>query len=85
MWKILYSKHTDDPIIKEAEKRQINITNASKKKLQTMLEKFPELFDGGLGRINGMELASIKLKQGSKPYANQHHIFPKLYEIPTKK
>ena len=59
MCEILYSIHTDNPIIKEAKKRQngildvdyskvtipamvveLDITDASKKKLQTTLEKF---------------------------------------------
>ena len=73
MCEMLYSIHTDDPIIKEAEKRQngildadyskvdipamvaeLDISDASKKKSQTTLEKFPELFGGDSGCIKGM-------------------------------
>lgn len=64
---------------------ELDISDASKKKLQTMLEKFSEPFGGGLGRIKWMQPASIKLKPGSKPYASRYYNFPKAYEIPAKK
>lgn len=88
MCEILYSIHTDSPLIKEMEEHtdrildanysavdipamvnELDISESSKRKLQTTLEKFPKLFGGGLGCLTNQKPALIKLKEGSKSYA----------------
>ena len=70
MCEMLYSIHTDSPLIKEMEERtdrildadysavdipamvnELDISEQSKRKLITTLEKFPKLFGGGLGGL----------------------------------
>ena len=63
----------------------LDITEASKRKLQTTLEKFPVLFGGGLGCLTKQAPATIKLKPGSKPYAGRYFNLPKAYEEAAKK
>jgi len=101
---MLYSIHTDAPILKEMEERQNCILDAdyskvdipsmvaesqiseqSKKKLQTTLEKLPELFSGRLGCLKGIEPTSIKLINGSKPYKGRHYDIPKAIHHAAKK
>ena len=101
---MLYSIHTDSPLIKEMEERadrildadyskvdipamvnELDITEASKRKLITTLQKFPTLFGGGLGKLTNMKPATIKLKKGSKPHAGRYYNLPKAYYAPTKK
>ena len=64
---------------------ELDITEASKKKLITTLQKFPTLFGGGLRKLTNMKPATIKLKKGSKPYAGCYYNLPKAYYAPTKK
>ena len=90
MCKMLYSMHTDTPLIKEMEEHNERIFNAdytkvdtptmvneldiseeSKQNLQCRLEKFLELFGGGLGCLNNQKPALMKLKKGTKPHTNQ--------------
>lgn len=104
MCEMLYSIHTDSPLIKKMEERtdrifdadysavdipamvnELDISESSKRKLQTILEKFPKLFDGGLGCLTNQKPASIKLKEGSKPYAGRYYNLPKAYHAPAKK
>ena len=94
---ILYSIHTDAPILKEMEERQnrildadyskvnipamvadLDISDSSKRKLQTTLEKFSELFGGKWGFLKRFAPASSKLVDGAKPYQGRY------YSIPTK-
>ena len=101
---MLYSIHTDSPILQEAEERQncildsdyskvdiasmvagLEITETSKVKLKNTLEKFPELFGGGLGKLKNCKPATIKLKEGSKPYAGLFYKFPQAYVKSAKK
>ena len=103
MCEMLYSIHTDSPLIKEMEERadrildvdyskvdipamvnELDITEASKRKLITTLQKFPKLFGGGLGKLTNMKPATIKLKKGSKPYAGRYYNLLKAYYAPTK-
>jgi len=101
---MLYSIHTDAPILKEMEDRQnrildadyskvdipamvadLDISDTSKRKLQTTLEKFPELFGGGLGCLKGFPPATIKLVDGAKPYQGRYYNIPKAYLPAAKK
>ena len=100
---MLYSIHTDSPLIKEQEDRmnkmldcdyskvdiekmvnELNLTPASKVKLKTTLEKFPELFGGGLGRLKD-GVASIDLIEGATPVASRYYNLPKAYEETARK
>ena len=100
---MLYSVHTDAPILKEMEERQnrildadyskvdipsmvaeLQISDESKRKLKTTLEKFPELFGGGLGCLKGIKPASIKLTDGAEPYKGRHYNTPKAYHRAAK-
>ena len=49
------------------------------------MEKFPELFGGGLGKLKNVKPATIKLKEGSKPFAGTYYNFPQAYLQPAKK
>ena len=62
---------------------ELEINRSSKKALKSTLKKFPTLFGGGLGLLD-MEPASIKLKEGSKPYQGIYYNIPKAYEQPTR-
>lgn len=64
---------------------ELDITEASKKKLITTLQKFPKLFGGGLGCLRNQKPATIKLKEGLKPHAGRYYNLPKEYHAPTKK
>ena len=64
---------------------ELDITESSKRKLQTTLEKFPELFGGGLGCLKNHRPATIKLKAGSKPYQGRFYNFPRAYELAARK
>ena len=63
----------------------LDITKASKQKLQTTLEKFPVLFGGGLGCLTNQAPATIKLKPGLKPYVRRYFNLLKAYEQAAKK
>ena len=63
---------------------ELDISDASRRKLVTTLSKFPELFGGGLGCLKNCEPATFKLKPGSVPYAGRYYNFPRAYEIPAK-
>ena len=56
----------------------------AKVKLKESLHKFEELFSGGLGRLN-IDLISITLQPGAKPYAGRYYNIPKAYSETTRK
>ena len=64
---------------------ELEISNDQKKKLQATLEKFPELFGGGLGKLKNTKPAWIKLKKGSKPASLPYYNLPKAYLEKAKK
>ena len=64
----------------------LDITEASKQKLQTTLEKFLELFGGRLGCLTKQAPSTIKLVDGAKPFAGQYYNLPRVYnKHPAKK
>ena len=63
---------------------ELNISSDSKIKLRRTLEKFPELFGGGLGRLKGVEPAKIVLKKNVTPFKGAYYNFPKAYQEPAK-
>ena len=63
---------------------KLDIQRSSKSALKATLNKYLNLFGGGLGLLD-MEHVSIKLKEGSKPYQGRYYNIPKFYEQPTRK
>jgi len=64
---------------------ELDISSDSKIKLRRTLEKFPELFGGGLGRLKGVEPAKIVLKKDATPFKGSYYNFPKAYQEPAKR
>lgn len=64
---------------------ELDITESSKRKLRRTLEKFPELFGGGLGCLKNQAPATIKLKEGTRLYQGQYYNLPRAYEEAPKK
>ena len=102
---MLYSMHTNAPILKEAEEWAERILDANyskvninemiddldikrdiKQKLKDTLKKFPNIFGGGLGKLNdSFSKAHITLKAETKAHASMYYTMPRAYEKPAKK
>ena len=63
---------------------ELDISDESKRNLQHRLEKFLELFGGGLGCLNNQKPALMKLKKGTKPHTQRYYSIPKAYYKPAK-
>ena len=63
---------------------ELDISEESKQNLQRRLEKFLELFGGGLGCLNNQKPALMKLKKGTKPHTQRYYSIPKAYYKPAK-
>ena len=64
---------------------ELNKSEESKKSLPQTLEKFLELFGGGLGKLRGVQPAHITLKPGAKPHSSSYYNIPKSMEKQTRK
>lgn len=63
---------------------ELYISRDSKRRLRATLEKFPELFGGGLGKLKGVKPVHITLTPGAKAYASSYYNIPKSMEQAAK-
>lgn len=63
--------------------RELNISPATKIKLCSTLKKFPNLFSGGLSKVNSV-LIHIGLKKEIKPVKDQYYSVSNAFEGVTK-
>ena len=61
-----------------------DLTTIEKQQLQTVLEKHPTLFQGGLGILD-IKPVHLELKEGAKPYHAKAFPIPQAYEGTTKR